>query len=378
MPSLPCASAVAWGRPVFSRSSIDPIRQVVKVHHLKTVLETGVKTAITELFGIEHPIIQGGMHYVGFAELAAAVSNAGGLGVITGLTQKTPELLAKEIARCRDMTDKPFGVNLTFLPSFTAPPYPEYIAAIKEGGVKAVETAGRSPEEYMPALKAAGIKVIHKCTSVRHSLKAEKIGCDAVSVDGFECGGHPGEDDMPNMILLPRAADELKIPFVASGGMADARSLVAALALGAAGMNMGTRFIATKEAPVHPNVKKALVEASELDTVLVMRALRNTERVLKNKGVDHLLEIEREKGASLKIADIHEQVAGVYPKVMIDGDMDAGAWSCGMVAGLIHDIPTVKQLIDRIMADAERIIRQRLTGFLDDAGKRPAAALAIA
>ena len=324
-----------------------------------------MKTAITELFGIQHPIIQGGMHYIGFAELAAAVSSAGGLGIITGLTQKTPELLAKEIARCRDMTDKPFGVNLTFLPSFAAPPYPEYIAAIREGGVKVVETAGRSPEQYMPALKAAGIKVIHKCTSVRHSLKAEKIGCDAVSVDGFECGGHPGEDDVPNMILLPRAADELKIPFVASGGMADARGLVAVLAMGAAGMNMGTRFIATKEAPVHPNVKKALVEATELDTRLVMRALRNTERVLKNKSVDQLIEIEREKGAALKIEDIHDQVAGVYPKVMVDGDMDAGAWSCGMVVGLINDIPTVKELIDRIMAEAEQIIRQRLTGFLD-------------
>jgi len=337
-----------------------------------------VKTAITELFGIEHPIIQGGMHYVGFAELAAAVSNAGGLGLITGLTQKTPELLAKEIARCRDMTDKPFGVNLTFLPSFTAPPYPEYIAAIKEGGVKAVETAGRSPEEYMPALKAAGIKVIHKCTSVRHSLKAEKIGCDAVSVDGFECGGHPGEDDIPNMILLPRAADELTIPFVASGGMADARSLVAALSMGAAGMNMGTRFVATKEAPVHDNVKQALVKATELDTVLVMRALRNTERVLKNKGVNELIEIEREKGASLKIEDILDQVAGVYPKVMLEGDMDAGAWSCGMVVGLINDIPTVKELIDRIMHGAERIIRQRLTGFLDgvSAGSVPARAIA--
>lgn len=324
-----------------------------------------MKTAITELFGIQHPIIQGGMHYVGFAELAAAVSNAGGLGIITGLTQRTPELLAKEIARCRDMTDKPIGVNLTFLPSFADPPYPEYIAAIREGGVRVVETAGRSPEQYMPALKAAGIKVIHKCTSVRHSLKAEKIGCDAVSVDGFECGGHPGEDDIPNMILLPRAADELTIPFVASGGMADARSLIAALAMGAAGMNMGTRFIATKEAPVHPNVKEALVKATELDTRLVMRALRNTERVLKNKGVDELLEIEREKGASLKIEDIHEQVAGVYPRIMIDGEMDAGAWSCGMVVGLINDIPTVKELIDRIMADAESIIRQRLTGFLD-------------
>jgi nitronate monooxygenase len=309
--------------------------------------------------------------------MAAAVSNAGGLGIITGLTQKTPELLAKEIARCRDMTDKPIGVNLTFLPSFTAPPYPEYIAAIREGGIKAVETAGRSPEAYMPALKAAGIKVIHKCTSVRHSLKAEKIGCDAVSVDGFECGGHPGEDDIPNMILLPRAADELKIPFVASGGMADARSLVAALSMGASGMNMGTRFIATKEAPVHPNVKQALVKATELDTVLVMRGLRNTERVLKNKGVDELLEIEREKGATLKIEDIHEQVAGVYPKVMLDGEMDAGAWSCGMVVGLIHDIPTVKELVDRIMTEAEQIIRQRLTGFLDGTFEnKPARAVA--
>jgi NADH:quinone reductase (non-electrogenic) len=323
-----------------------------------------VKTAITEMFGIRHPIVQGGMHYVGFAELASAVSNAGGLGIITGLTQKTPELLAKEIARCRAMTDQPFGVNLTFLPTLSSPPYPEYIAVVIEGGVKIVETAGRSPEPYLPALKVAGIKVIHKCTSVRHSLKAERIGCDAVSVDGFECGGHPGEDDIPNMILLPRAADELKIPFLASGGMADARSLVASLAMGAAGMNMGTRFIATKEAPVHENVKKALVAASELDTRLVMRPLRNTERVLKNAGVQRLLEIEREKGASLEITDILDQVAGVYPKVMMEGELDAGAWSCGMVAGLIHDIPTVKELIDRIMADAEGLIRKRLLGLL--------------
>ena len=319
-----------------------------------------MKTRITEMLGIEHPIIQGGMHYVGFAELAAAVSNAGGLGIITALTQPTPELLAKEIARCRDMTDKPFGVNLTFLPAFAKPPYPEYIRAIIEGGVKVVETAGRNPEPVMPYLKAAGIKVIHKCTSVRHSLKAEAIGCDAVSVDGFECGGHPGEDDVPNFILLPRAAEELKIPFVASGGMADGRSLVAALALGADGMNMGTRFIATKEAPVHQNVKNAIVAASELDTRLVMRGLRNTERVLKNKVVDRLLEIEREKGDALTIADIHDQVAGVYPKVMMEGDMDAGAWSCGMVARLIHDIPSVKELIDRIMSEADALIGKRL------------------
>jgi len=327
-------------------------------------MEAIMKTKITELFGIEHPIIQGGMHYVGFAELAAAVSNAGGLGIITGLTQKTPADLANEIARCKDMTDKPFGVNLTFLPGFAAPPYPEYIEAIVKGGVTIVETAGRSPEAYMPALKDAGIKVIHKCTSVRHSLKAEKIGCDAVSVDGFECGGHPGEDDIPNMILLPRAAEELSIPFVASGGMGNAQQLVAALALGADGINMGTRFIATKEAPVHQNVKDALLEATELDTRLIMRPLRNTERVLANPAVEKIVEIEREKGGSLGIDDIKDLVGGVYPKVMMDGDMDAGAWSCGMVAGLIHDVPSCKDLIDGMMKEAEGIIQGRLKNLV--------------
>ena len=323
-----------------------------------------MKTRITEMLGIEHPIIQGGMHFVGFAELAAAVSNAGGLGIITGLTQRTPELLANEIRRCREMTDKPFGVNLTFLPTVTSPDYPGYIRAIIEGGVKVVETAGNNPQKWLPAMHDAGIRVIHKCTSVRHSLKAESIGCDAVSVDGFECGGHPGEDDIPNFILLPRAAEELKIPFVASGGMADGRSLVGALALGAEGMNMGTRFIATREAPVHENVKQAIVAASELDTRLVMRPLRNTERVLKNIAVDRLLEKERTLGANLKFEDIIDEVAGVYPKIMLEGTMDAGAWSCGMVAGLIHDIPTCKELIDRIMSEANAIIRQRLAGFV--------------
>lgn len=324
-----------------------------------------MKTRITEMFGIEHPIIQGGMHYVGFAEMAAAVSNAGGLGIITGLTLGTPEKLEVEIAKCRAMTDKPFGVNLTFLPVVNAPDYPGLIRVIIEGGVKVVETAGNNPQAVLPYLKGAGIKVIHKCTSVRHSLKAQAIGCDAVSVDGFECGGHPGEDDVPNMILLPRAADELEIPFVASGGMADGRSLVAALAMGADGMNMGTRFIATKEAPVHEKVKQAIVAASELDTRLVMRPLRNTERVMTNAAVERLLEKERELGDKLTFDDIIEEVAGVYPRIMREGDMDAGAWSCGMVAGLIHDIPTCKELIDRIMAEAESIIRQRLTGFLD-------------
>jgi NAD(P)H-dependent flavin oxidoreductase YrpB (nitropropane dioxygenase family) len=324
-----------------------------------------MKTRITELLGIQHPIIQGGMHYVGFAELAAAVSNAGGLGIITGLTQRTPELLANEIGRCREMTSLPFGVNLTFLPSIAAPDYPGYVRAIVEGGVKVVETAGNNPQQVLPFLHAAGIKVIHKCTSVRHALKAQSIGCDAVSVDGFECGGHPGEDDIPNFILLPRAADELKIPFVASGGMADGRSLVAALALGADGINMGTRFIATREAPVHENVKKAIVAASELDTRLVMRPLRNTERVLRNAAADRLLEKERALGAKLTFEDVREEVAGVYPRIMQEGAMDAGVWSCGMVAGLIHDIPTVKELIDRIMAEAEEIVRRRLAGFVN-------------
>ena len=331
----------------------------------KRFQETAMQTRITELFGIQHPIIQGGMHFVGFAELAAAVSNAGGLGLITGLTQRTPELLAVEIRRCREMTDKPFGVNLTFLPIVNSPDYPGYIRAIIDGGVKAVETAGNNPQKWMPMLHEAGIKVIHKCTSVRHALKAEAIGCDAVSVDGFECGGHPGEDDVPNFILLPRAAESLKIPFVASGGMADGHSLVAALALGADGMNMGTRFIATKEAPVHDNVKQAIVAASELDTRLVMRPLRNTERVLHNAAVDRLLAKELALGANLKFADIIEEVAGVYPRIMQQGDMEAGAWSCGMVAGLIHDIPSVKELIDRIMLQAEGIIRQRLTGMVN-------------
>jgi nitronate monooxygenase len=328
-----------------------------------------MKTRITELFGIEHPIIQGGMHYVGYAELSSAVSNAGGLGIITALTQPTPEDLAKEIARCHDMTDKPFGVNLTFLPAFSAPPYPEYIDAIIEGGVRIVETAGRNPAEHLPRLKEAGVKIIHKCTSVRHSLKAQSIGCDAVSVDGFECGGHPGEDDIPNMILLPRAAEELGIPFVASGGLANGRSLVASLAMGAEGINMGTRFIATKEAPVHENVKKTLVAASELDTRLIMRPIRNTERVLSNAAAEKILEIEREKaaaGETAGIEDIRYLVAGSENwKVLQEGQMDAGAWSCGMVAGLIHDIPTCKELIDSIMAEAEALIRERLEGMLE-------------
>ena len=325
-----------------------------------------MKTRITEMFGIERPIMQGGMHYVGFAELAAAVSNAGGIGTITALTQPTPEALAKEIAKAKAMTDKPLAVNLTFLPSVNQPDYPGYIKSIIDGGIKVVETAGNNPAKWLPGLKEAGIKVIHKCTAVRHALKAEAIGCDAVSVDGFECGGHPGEDDVPNMILLPRAADELKIPFLASGGMADARSLVAALAMGADGMNMGTRFIATKEAPVHENVKQAILNASELDTRLVMRPLRNTERVLTNAGVEKLLAKEKALGSAITFADIAEEVAGIYPRIMLNGEMEIGAWSCGMVAGLIHDIPTCQDLMDRIMLESTQIIRGRLEAMLGD------------
>ena len=319
-----------------------------------------IETQITKMFGITHPIIQGGMHFVGFAEMASAVANAGALGIITGLTQPSPKDLANEIAKCHDMTDKPFGVNLTFLPGFANPDYPGYIDSIVKGGVKIVETAGRSPEKFMPLLKDAGIKVIHKCTSIRHSLKAEKIGCDAASVDGFECGGHPGEDDIPNMILLPRAAEELSIPFVASGGIGNGQQLVAALALGAEGINMGTRFMATKEAPIHQNVKEALVNASELDTELIMRPLRNTERVLKNASVEKILEKEKTLGDKIQIQDIFGEVAGVYPKIMKEGTVDAGAWSCGMVAGLIHDIPSCKELVERIVFDAEEIINNQL------------------
>lgn len=319
-----------------------------------------MRTRVTQLFGIRRPIVQGGMHFVGLAELAAAVSNAGGLGILTGLTQRTPEMLSREIARCRNMTDEPFGVNLTFLPTFVDPPYAEYIEAIIDGGVRIVETAGRSPEAYMPKLTGAGVKVLHKCTSIRHALRAEKIGCAAVSIDGFECGGHPGEDDIPNMILLPRAAEELTIPFLASGGMANGKSLVAALALGAEGIAMGTRFIATREAPVHDNVKRALVEATERDTRLIMRTLRNTERVLNNDSVSQIVEIEKAKGRNLTIDDIRGLVAGVYPRVMRDGDINSGAWSCGLVIGLIRDIPTVRELLDRIMEEAEATVRQRL------------------
>ena len=323
-----------------------------------------MKTRITELFGIEHPIVQGGMQWVGKGELVAAVANAGALGFITALTQPTPEDLSKEIARTREMTDKPFGVNLTILPTLNPVPYQEYVDAIADSGVKIVETAGRSPEPFMPTFKDNDIKVIHKCTSVRHSVKAESVGCDAVSVDGFECAGHPGEDDIPGLILLPAAADKLNIPFIGSGGFGDARGLVAALALGADGINMGSRFMCTKEAPVHQNVKQAMVDASELQTQLTNRTLRNTSRVFKNEVAGKVVEIEREKGPDLKIEDLAEYLSGKRGKVVFeDGDVDHGIWSAGMVVGLINDIPSCAELVSRIVAEAEDIIAKRLAGF---------------
>jgi len=323
-----------------------------------------MKTRITELFGIERPIVQGGMHMVGLAELASAVSNAGGLGILTALSQRSPEELSHEIARCRTMTDKPFGVNLTFLPTLNSPNYAGYVEAIIAGGVKVVETAGNNPVQWVPRLKDAGVKVIHKCTSVRHALKAQEIGCDAISADGFECGGHPGEDDTPNFILLPRTADALKIPFIASGGMADGRSLVAALALGADGINMGTRFLATREAPVHENVKDTIVASSELDTRIILRTLRNTERVLSNAAVEQIIETEKRLGDKVSFDDLAPWLTGVYHAVMKEGKMDTGAWSCGMVVGLIDNIPTCKELLDAIMAEAESLIHDRLGGLL--------------
>ena len=319
-----------------------------------------MKTRITKLLGIEHPIIQGGMQWVGLAELASAVSNAGGLGIITALTQPTPEDLLKEIERCQSMTDKPFGVNLTILPTIKPVPYDEYAQAIVGSGVKIVETAGRNPEPYLPLFKEAGIKVIHKCTSIRHSLKAEKIGCDAVSVDGFECAGHPGEDDVTNMILLPLAAKRLKIPFLASGGLGDGRGLAAALAMGADGINMGTRFMVTKEAPIHDNVKQKMIEATELDTALIYRSLRNTARVFKNSVAEKVVEIESRSGET-KFEDIQPLVQGVKGRELFDGgDLDKGIWSAGMIVGLIDDNPSCEELVARIVEEAEDILSNRL------------------
>lgn len=323
-----------------------------------------IKTRFTEEFGIKHPIVQGGMQWVGVAELVSAVANAGALGFLTALTQPTPEDLRNEIRRCREMTDQPFGVNLTILPTINPTPYDEYMQVIVDEGVKIVETAGRNPEPYLPLLKANGVKVIHKCTSVRHGVKAEKVGCDAVSMDGFECAGHPGEDDIPNLVLLPAAADQLTIPMIASGGFGDGRGLVAALALGAEGINMGTRFMATKECTIHDNVKKKLVESSERDTQLVYRKFRNTARIYKNSIAEKVHEIETTNPDST-FEDIREYVAGVRGRGVFEkGDMEAGVWSASTVMGIINDVPTVQELVEGIVGQAEEIIKGRLDGAL--------------
>jgi nitronate monooxygenase len=316
-----------------------------------------IKTRFTEAFGIEHPIVQGGMQWVGYAEMVAPVANAGGLGFLTALTQPTPEDLAKEIARTREMTDKPFGVNLTILPAIKPPPYAEYRQAIIEGGVKIVETAGYKPQEHIDHFKQHGIKVIHKCTAVRHALSAERMGADAISIDGFECAGHPGEDDIPGLILIPAAANKVKVPMLASGGFADGRGLVAALALGADGINMGT-----KEAPINEAFKRQMVENDERMTNLIFRTLHNTARVMKNAVSDEVVEIERKGGA--KFEDVVHLVAGARGRqAMAEGNTDGGIWSAGMVQGLIDDIPTVKELIDGIIAEANEIINARLASM---------------
>jgi NADH:quinone reductase (non-electrogenic) len=317
-----------------------------------------LKTRFTEMFGIEHPVVQGGMQWVGRAELVAAVANGGGLGFITALTQPTPEKLTEEIARCRTLTDKPFGVNLTILPAIKPPPYAEYRQAIIEAGIKIVETAGNKPIEHVEEFKKHGIKVIHKCTSVRHGLSAERMGVDAISIDGFECAGHPGEDDVPGLILIPAAADKIKIPMIASGGFGDARGLVAALALGAEGINMGTRFMATVESPIHPNIKQQIVDNDERATELIFRTMHNTSRVAKNVISTQVVAMERE-GA--KFEDVRELVAGTRGRSVYEvGDNDAGIWSAGQIQGLIHDIPTCAELIHRIVREAEEIIHGRL------------------
>lgn len=322
-----------------------------------------MKTKITTMLGIEHPVIQGGMQWVSKAELCSAVSRAGGLGILSALTQPSPEDLVREIKRMKDMTDKPFGVNLTLLPTLKPVPYGEYVDAIISEHVKIVETAGRSPEEFMPMFKKAGIKVLHKCTSVRHALKAQKLGCAAASVDGFECAGHPGEDDIPGLVLLPLAVDALSIPVIASGGFGDGRGLAAALCLGAEAVNMGTRFLATREAPIHDNVKKALVAADERQSALIFRTLKNTARIYKNTVAEDILSIESKGNAT--IDDLHHLVSGARGRTVYEnGDINAGVWSAGMVAGLIRDIPSVRDLITRIVNDAKTIIRERLGGLL--------------
>jgi nitronate monooxygenase len=329
-----------------------------------------LKTRLTELAGVEHPIVQGGMQWVGRAELVAAVANAGALGFITALTQPTPEALRDEITRCRNMTDRPFGVNLTILPTIKPPPYAEYRAAIIESGIRIVETAGNKPQEHVDEFKKHGIKVLHKCTSVRHALSAERMGVDAISIDGFECAGHPGEDDTPGLILIPAAADKVKIPLIASGGFADGRGLVAALALGADGINMGTRFMCTRESPIHQLIKERIVANDERETELIFRTMRNTARVAKNAISSRVVEMEKQGATFDQVRDL---VAGARGKmVYATGNADEGIWSAGQAQGLIHDVPSCAELVSRIVGEAESIVRSRLEGMMSS-GRREAA-----
>lgn len=320
-----------------------------------------MKTAITEMLGVKYPIIQGGMMWVGLAEMASAVSNAGGFGILTALTQPTPDALRKEIARCREMTDKPFGVNLTILPSINPPPYGEYVDAIIDSGIKIVETAGNNPKEFIDKMKAADIKIIHKCTAVRHALSAQRHGVDAISIDGFECAGHPGEDDIPNLILIPAAVKALDIPVIASGGIGDGRGMAAALALGAQGVNMGTRFCVTQEAPIHPNIKEALRQGTERDTNLIFRTMRNTARVFKNAISEEVVATERRPGGC-EFPEIQPLVSGARGRVALEtGDVDGGIITAGMVIGLIDDIPTCAELLDTMVADCKKELQRALS-----------------
>lgn len=320
-------------------------------------------TAFTKTFGVRHPIVQGGMQWVARAELVAAVANSGALGMLSALAQPTPEALVKEIERTREMTDQPFGVNLTILPSITPPPYDEYRQAIIDSGIKIVETAGSNPGPHLPQFHAAGVKILHKCTSVRHAIKAQDLGVDGISIDGFECAGHPGEDDVPGLVLIAAAAEQIRIPMVASGGFGDARGLVAALALGADGINMGTRFMCTEESPIHQNIKEAIVAASETDTELIFRPLRNTARVASNTVSREVVEILNAGG---QFADVQDLVSGARGCTVYEtGDAEAGIWSVGTVQGIIHDIPSVGELVERIVTEAKALIQERLAGTLE-------------
>lgn len=322
------------------------------------------RNRVTEMLGIRHPIVQGGMMWVGRAELAAAVSNAGGLGTLTALTQPTPDDLRREIERCRNLTDKPFAVNLTILPSVNPPPYAEYRQVIIESGVRIVETAGNKPQEHVEAFKAHGLIVIHKCTAVQHALSAQRMGVDIISIDGFECAGHPGEDDIPGLVLIPAAADQIHIPMIASGGFGDGRGLAAALALGAEGINMGTRFCATREAPIHEAVKQFLVNNDERATHLIFRKFHNTGRVARNSISDKVLELSSRADATFE--DVRSYVSGAKGREALEtGNLDAGLVWAGQVQGLIRDIPSCHELLERIVSDAQAIIQDRLAGMLD-------------